>query len=79
MNSLLRGVLALSALTPILLSAQGDTAPVRKTGTIYKDEVDTLIRVVRETAARDGLPALGGESVAAVSRTTRIKVSTSSL
>jgi hypothetical protein len=68
MNSLLRGVLALSALTPILLSAQGDTAPVRKTGTIYKDEVDTLIRVVRETAARDGLPALGGESVAATAK-----------
>jgi hypothetical protein len=68
MNSFLRGVLALSALTSALLCAQGDTAPGRKHGTIYKDEVDTLIRVVREAAVRDGLPALGGESVVSTAK-----------
>jgi squalene-hopene/tetraprenyl-beta-curcumene cyclase len=62
MNRYLRGVVCLLAFTPALLCAQGSAA-VRKKGTIYKDEVDTLVRVVRETARAAHLSSLGGDSV----------------
>ncbi len=68
MNSFLRGVLGLLALSPALLCAQGDTVSARKRGAIYKDEVDTLIRVIRETTTAGKLPALGGDSVAATAK-----------
>jgi squalene-hopene/tetraprenyl-beta-curcumene cyclase len=68
MNRILRGALGLLALTPALLSAQGSTAAARKSGTIYKDEVDTLVRVLVEAADRDKAPALGGDSALATAK-----------
>src|SRR5262245_3683851 len=42
---------------------QGAASP-RKKGTIYKDEVDQLVGVVRDTARAQALPALGGSALA---------------
>lgn len=53
-------------LLPALLSGQSSDAPKRKTGAIYKNEVDGLIQALRDTA-RDGVAApanagvLGGD------------------
>jgi squalene-hopene/tetraprenyl-beta-curcumene cyclase len=41
-----------------------DTATPRKKGTIYKDEVDRLVGVVRDTARAQSLPSLGGSVLA---------------
>jgi hypothetical protein len=68
MNSFLRGTLGLLALTPVLLCAQGAPGVARKSGTIYKEEVDLLVRVIRETATAGKLPALGGDSVLATAK-----------
>ncbi|MBM4059792.1 MAG: hypothetical protein FJ265_01675 [Planctomycetes bacterium] len=68
MKRTLRCLLGLLALLPAHLPAQQGAAPARKQGTIYKEEVDSLIRVVRETARSRELPALGGDSVLATAK-----------
>lgn len=40
----------------------------RAKGAIFKDDVDRLIGHIRETARKDGLPALGGDSVLATAK-----------
>lgn len=68
MNRILRGALGLLAFFPTLLCAQGGAAGARKAGTIYKDEVDTLVRVLVQAADRDKAPALGGDSALATAK-----------
>ncbi len=68
MNSILRGALGLFVLTQSIACAQGDNLPLRKRGTICKDEIDRLVGVVRETARAQHLPSLGGDSVLATAK-----------
>lgn len=67
MHRLLLGVLGLSLLTPELACAQGNPLPVRKKGTIYKEDIDTLIDVLTDQA-RSKKTALGGDSVLATAK-----------
>ncbi len=76
MNRILLGslgvVLAVSCVTPqntanATAGATGGAAPARKRGTIYKDEVDTLVDVLTDLA-RAQQTALGGDSVAATAK-----------
>ncbi|MBL8730185.1 MAG: terpene cyclase/mutase family protein [Planctomycetes bacterium] len=84
MNRILGSAFGLFVLTPVLASCQvpvaqpgarpGDEgaaraeAPTRSKGTIFKSEVDLLIGRVRDAARNDGLPALGGTSVATTAK-----------
>ncbi|MBL8725228.1 MAG: hypothetical protein JNK49_14360 [Planctomycetes bacterium] len=68
MNSMLRSGFVLLSLAAAAVCAQGDTLPVRKTGAVYREEVDGLVRLLRETATRANLPALGGDSVLATAQ-----------
>ncbi|MFM1871674.1 MAG: hypothetical protein RL398_1096, partial [Planctomycetota bacterium] len=58
MNRILQSAAVALALFPCLLPAQGE-AKARKTGTIFKSEVDWLIGVVRDSARRSGSAGLG--------------------
>lgn len=69
--------LSLALLAPAVLAPalSATTVPqtvaatqARKSGTIAKDEVDLLIRLLREAAAKRQHPALGGDSVAATAK-----------
>ncbi len=68
MNKLLLGALGLALLTPSLASCQVAASPVRKKGTIYKEDVDTLIDVLTDHSKSNRLPALGGDSVVATAK-----------
>ncbi|MEO6595772.1 MAG: prenyltransferase/squalene oxidase repeat-containing protein [Planctomycetota bacterium] len=63
MNRILRSTLSLLVLTPWLVCAQTDPGPTRKKGSVYREEVDQLIGLVRSAAREHNLPALGGDSV----------------
>ncbi|MCA8974150.1 MAG: hypothetical protein KDC98_05480 [Planctomycetes bacterium] len=63
MNTILRGTASLLALSSLLLCAQETARSARSKGAIYKNEVDGLIGVLRDTARHAGLESLGGDSV----------------
>jgi squalene-hopene/tetraprenyl-beta-curcumene cyclase len=72
MNRILHGALVLLAAAPLLASAcvpaQAGAGDKRKHGTIYKSEVDSLIKLLRDSERAQHLPALGGDSVVATAR-----------
>jgi squalene-hopene/tetraprenyl-beta-curcumene cyclase len=65
MNRLLLGVLALVVGLP---SCVAQSTSTRTKGTIFKEEVDKLIGLIRDTARRDQVQALGGDSVLATAK-----------
>lgn len=68
MHRQLLGALALLLFTPTLVCGQVGQPSVRKKGTIFKDEIDTLIDVLTDSARAAGAPALGGESALATAK-----------
>ena len=68
MKRILGCALGLFALSLAALPAQGDDTATRKTGTLWKSEVDGLIRSLRDAARAHDLPALGGDSVLATAK-----------
>jgi squalene-hopene/tetraprenyl-beta-curcumene cyclase len=68
MHSSLLGALGVLALTPVLLSAQVTTPPVRKTGLLFKTEVDDLVGLLGGAARASAAAALGGDSTLATAQ-----------
>ncbi len=68
MSKTLVAAFCLITLTNGLLCSQSGGEPVRKRGTIFKDEVDTLIDVLTDVARAKGLPAIGGDSALATAK-----------
>ena len=64
MNRLLRGLSGLIVCSALCI-AQG---PARTKGTIFKDDVDRLINLIRTAARQSDVPALGGNSVVATAK-----------
>ncbi|MFY9341770.1 MAG: prenyltransferase/squalene oxidase repeat-containing protein [Planctomycetota bacterium] len=68
MHTPILATLALLLFTPSLACAQGSNPSARKKGTIWKDEVDTLIDVLVDSERAAKLPALGGDSALATAK-----------
>lgn len=63
----LSALLALAPLLPAAATPQGGQAPTRKSGVVFKEEVDALVGALTDDAKANGWP-LGGESAEARAR-----------
>ncbi len=64
MNRLLPGLVGILVFSCCAVAQ----APARTKGAIFKDDVDKLVGLVRDTARHEGLPSLGGDSVLATAK-----------
>lgn len=68
MSKILVGAFCLFTVTSGCVLSQTPVEPVRKKGTIFKEEVDKLIDVLTDTARAKELPAIGGDSALATAK-----------